>query len=260
MTDLIDPVDDRPWPEPRTDGTTPETALRVPFSIGIGLSLVIWSVVAQLVAAIFFAAAGTDLDSPVSLRMVVVASQGLTLAGALLAMRASGRLSWRLWGPTRPQVRDLAMGLGVGLAGYAIVITWAVLYTVAFGEPAPTDQALLEDLSVSTTVLVLSFVAAAVLAPVVEEVIFRGVLFQAARRQLGLWPGVALSTFVFTVVHVELYPPLGLFQPVGLGGLVLLGAWLAWMFHRTGSLAVPIIGHAVFNAINLTIAVVAATA
>lgn len=249
----IDPQHDPAWPTPRTDGVTADAAFRVPFSIGIGLSLVIWTVVAQLLAASVFASFGVNLvDDVATGRVYVVVAQLLTFLGAWIALRGTGRWSWRVWGPTRPRALDVVVGVGVGVGGYLLVIGWVIIWTLFFGEPEPVEQMLLDDLGSSAFVVVLTYVAVVLMAPVVEELIYRGVLFQAARRRLGLFGGVALSALVFTVVHVELFQP---FQPVGLGGLLLLGAWLALMFHRSGSLTVPIVGHAVFNAINLSLAV-----
>lgn len=248
-----DSVGDPAWPQPRIDGTDAASAFRVPFSIGVGLSLVVWTFVAQLITVMVFTAVGVDLAGNVLAgRVAVLAAQVLALAVLLLALRATGRLTWRLLGPTRTRWRHVGVGLGVGLGGYVLVVAWAVLWTAVVGEPAPTEQMLLDDLGTSRAVVVATYLAVVVLAPLVEEVVFRGVLFQAARRRLGLAGGVLLSAGVFTLVHVELLQPL---QAASLGALFLLGAWLAVMFHRTGTLLVPVLGHAVFNAINLTLAV-----
>ncbi|MFT5222824.1 MAG: membrane protease YdiL (CAAX protease family), partial [Glaciecola sp.] len=232
------------WPTPRTDGITAEAAFRVPFSIGIGIGLVAWTFVAQLLVGIVAVALGIDLDDGGALRVIVVIAQIVTVAGTIFILRQSGRLSWRLWGPTRPSLRDLGVGLGAGLAGYAIVLAWIFLFTSIFGQPDPVEQALLRDVGTSVTVIVTSFLAAVLMAPIVEEIVFRGVLFQALRRRLGLIGAMAVSAGIFTGVHVELYPPGGAFQPVAVVALFLLGAWLAYSFHRSGSLTVPILAHA----------------
>lgn len=254
-TSEIDPANDPAWPGPRTDGASPQNAFRVPFSIGTGLALTLWTFFAQVLVGVVFQAAGADLDDEVVFRVLVVASQVTTFVGVLLGLRSTGRLSWRLLGPVRPQGRDVGVGLAAGLAGYAIVIAWALAWATVFGEPEPIEQSLLEGVDASTAVIALSFVIAVLLAPVVEETVYRGVLFQASRRHLGLVPGLLLSAAVFTAVHVELYPPIGSLQPVGLGGLFLLAVWLAAVHHRTGSLLVPVVAHGVFNALNLSLAV-----
>ena len=51
-----------------------------------------------------------------------------------------------------------------------------------------------------------------------------------------------MSSLVFGFVHLELIP-----TPASLAALVIVGAWLAGAFHRSGSLLVAVVGHATFN-------------
>lgn len=248
---------DPAWPVPRTDGATAEDAFRVPFSIAIGLGLVAWSVLAQVLVGTFAVTLGVDVGDATQLRVVIVASQVVTLIGALWLLHAQGRLSWRLLGPVAPASVDVLRGLGHGAIGYAIVLLWATAFAAVFGQPDPVEQTLLQDAGQSTAVVVASVLAAVLLAPVVEEVVFRGVLFQAARRQLGLAGGIVLSAVVWTLVHVELLPGVGTFQPVAVGAILLLGLWFAWSFHRTGKLVVVVVAHAAFNAVNLGLSLAA---
>lgn len=245
---------DPAWPTPRTDGAMPENAFRVPWSIAMGLALVAWSVISQVLVGGSAVSLGVDIEDPTQLRVVILGSQLVTLLGALWILHVSGRLSWRLAGPVAPKSLDVVRGLGNGAIAYAIVLLWAGVYTLAFGEPDPVDQALLEGAGASTSVIVTSVLAAVLLAPLVEEVIFRGVLMQAARRRLGLVGGIFLSSFVWTMVHAELLPGVGTFQPVAVGAIFILGLWLGWVFHRTGAIVVPIVAHATFNAVNLGVA------
>ncbi len=238
--------DDTPWPTPRTDGATPETAFRVPFSIGLGLALVAWSVFSQVFVGAAAVALGLDVDDPAALRIVIVGSQLTTLLGALWILHVTGRLSWRLAGPVAPSSVDVPAGIWRGLAGYGMVVLWITAYAAVFGEPEAVEQSLLQDAGSSTAVVVTSVLAAVLLAPLVEEVVFRGVLFQAARRRLGVAAGAVLSSAVWTAVHVELYA-----RPVALGAIFLLGLWFGWVFHRSGRLMVAVLAHATFNAINL---------
>lgn len=98
--------------------------------------------------------------------------------------------------------------------------------------------------------------AAVLAAPLAEELFYRGMLFQALRARVGVWPGILLSAGLFALGHRE---------SGNLGGSVLafllilpLGAYLAWLFQRCGTIAVPMAAHATFNA--LTTLVLLATA
>jgi uncharacterized protein len=84
-------------------------------------------------------------------------------------------------------------------------------------------------------------------APLAEEVFFRGFLFQALRHRLGVWPGIGISAYLFGLAHFQ-----GFDNIAGtLYALVVLstfGMYLAWMLDRRGHLATTMAMHAVFNA------------
>jgi uncharacterized protein len=251
------PDDDPPFSEPvdRRDRSA-EGAFRVPFSVGDAFVALIGFVVGQLIAGLAFGMllviTGRDVaDAPLAL--VGLGGQILGLALALGYLRARGRLTWRLLGPVRPSWLVVAIGLGVGVVGtigaYALNATLVTLV----GAEDPVEQDLLQEVLAGGRTTLLALVVAVIMAPLVEETLFRGVLFQSLRRRVGVWPAALLSSLVFTVIHVEIV----FSQPVALAGLFSLGVFLAWAFHRTGSLLVPIIGHAVFNGVSVLLAFVA---
>lgn len=75
-------------------------------------------------------------------------------------------------------------------------------------------------------------------APLMEEVVFRGVLFSVAARFLGRGYALTASGLFFGVVHANLIS----FVP-----LSLLGMFFAMAYERTRTLAVPVLMHALFN-------------
>jgi membrane protease YdiL (CAAX protease family) len=79
------------------------------------------------------------------------------------------------------------------------------------------------------------------IAPVAEELLFRGILYPAI-KQAG-FPRVALwgTSLLFAGIHVNL----GIFVP-----LLLLALVLAQLYERTGNLLAPIAAHVLFNALN----------
>jgi uncharacterized protein len=83
---------------------------------------------------------------------------------------------------------------------------------------------------------------AVVLAPLWEELTFRGFLLSAlAQTRLGFWPAALISNAIWTALHA--YSPAGIIS-VFTAGLVL--SWLVW---RSGSIRVPIIAHGFANLI-----------
>ena len=99
-----------------------------------------------------------------------------------------------------------------------------------------------ESLFIAVTAVVLI----AVLAPISEELFFRGFVFSGLRSRMSLWPAAVISGLVFGLVHA----PTGITTVVP---LAVLGAVLAWLYDRTGSLWPPVIAHAFNNALALAI-------
>jgi hypothetical protein len=85
----------------------------------------------------------------------------------------------------------------------------------------------------------------AVLVPVVEELIFRGLLHRTVRTRWPLIPSAILSGVVFAAVHLE---------PSALVPLFMVGFVFAWSYERSGSLWGSIIPHGGLNALTLLVA------
>ena len=87
-------------------------------------------------------------------------------------------------------------------------------------------------------------IAAVILAPIVEELIFRGCLYRFLKSQTTLLPAQIASGIFFSMIHWNLLS----FLP-----LVLVGIFLARIYEKTGSILVAIWFHAFFNAFSLSI-------
>lgn len=238
-----------PWPDRpddwHHDAPDPPQAFQVPLTWRHGLILAVWSILAQFTAAIPFLLLDTDPGAGLNLYVFLFASLVLTAAGGYLYLRSEDAWSWHLLGPVRPAWRHVWIGLGVGVSGYVIVIVLGALAVDLFGPIEPPDQELVNRSLEGGAATVLGMIAGVGIGPIVEEVIYRGVLFQGLRQRVGLWPAMGLSAIVFGLVH--------LLAPFYIVILAIFGFWLAGAFHRTGSLVVPIVGHATFNAIQLTV-------
>jgi membrane protease YdiL (CAAX protease family) len=86
-------------------------------------------------------------------------------------------------------------------------------------------------------------------APLAEEVLYRGLGHDLLRR-LGLapWSIIGAVSILFALAHWSVA------TGPALAGLFVLGLALGWSRERSGSLLAPIIGHALFNAVNLWLA------
>lgn len=141
--------------------------------------------------------------------------------------------------------RALRAGFGWGLVawlGATMASAGVVLVLEQLGvEPEPQTAeraiALLEPWLV--------IVAVVFLAPIAEEIFFRGIVFNAWLREGGRRRAYLGSSVLFAVIHISL---------VALVPIFLLGLALAWIYRRTGSLLAPIAMHATVNGISVAIA------
>jgi membrane protease YdiL (CAAX protease family) len=85
------------------------------------------------------------------------------------------------------------------------------------------------------------------LAPVLEEVYFRGFIFAGLRQRYSLPTAAGISAALFALIHLQWT----LFLP-----LVVLGFLLAAFYERSNSLWPPIVTHGLLNALALGIAYV----
>lgn len=83
---------------------------------------------------------------------------------------------------------------------------------------------------------------AVILAPLAEEVFFRGLLQSMVRRYtVGAWPAIIISSVIFAVMHLG--------TPQAIVPLFALAVVLGYSYEYTGRLYRPILIHALFNAV-----------
>lgn len=148
----------------------------------------------------------------------------------------------------RPLSRSNAlMGVAAGLG--AVIVSSVVEYL--------SDRYLHTNLAQdsSTTMvlphridqLALGVLTVAVLAPLTEEVYFRGLVLGWIRRHWGMAWAIGLSSLAFGVMHLKWLTPGGPTGMVATAELVAMGMLLALVAVRTGSLWTSVITHAVNN-------------
>jgi uncharacterized protein len=82
-----------------------------------------------------------------------------------------------------------------------------------------------------------------IVGPLIEELLFRGVLLSALMRSLSTAWSITISAVLFGVVHLE-----GLdFKWFALPGLILLAVGLAWLRLKSSSLWPAVLAHGVYN-------------
>lgn len=125
----------------------------------------------------------------------------------------------------------------------ASILILAAILTTIFGEQ---ENELLRILKSSRTAVYLVAFLATFTAPLVEEVIYRGILYSAFQRSFGTISAVFLVTFLFALVHVPQYYP----DFVSISMICLVSLILTVIRARTGNLLPCIALHFVFNGIQ----------
>lgn len=194
-------------------------------------------------------AADVEVAGAALLGIVLIAqlAAAVAIVGAVVLRR---RPLTVLLGPERARSVHVAVGVAVGAGGVLVAYGINALLLRLSGSTEPVEQLLLEELAAGTGAVVLAVVVAVVLAPVVEEVVFRVLLLGAILRRAGVVPALVGSTLAFTVAHAEVATS----QPLALVGLGALGLLLGVAYLRSGTVVVPIVAHATFNAVSLTLA------
>ncbi|MEL6499560.1 MAG: type II CAAX endopeptidase family protein [Planctomycetota bacterium] len=171
---------------------------------------------------------------------------------------------WKLLGPEnlRPRIRDLWIGVAALALSYPLMhltsLAASTLYTITGGAPdSPLQHGTLELLATGDRASVwwLAIVAGAVLgAPILEEVVFRGLLQPAIRATAGPWAAILISGALFTMLHIPRGPDSGGATWLAIPTLTVLALALGIARERSGRLGVPIVMHIAFNALNVGLA------
>ncbi len=120
----------------------------------------------------------------------------------------------------------------------AVSLLWQGLLQ-GLGVPAdPQELIAIFTNTKSPWLIAALIVLATVIAPVTEELVFRGGLFRFMRTRLPRWAALLLPACLFAALHLNLAS----FVP-----LAALGIVFSLAYERTGSIAVPVIAHGLFN-------------
>jgi membrane protease YdiL (CAAX protease family) len=181
-------------------------------------------------------------DAPVALYAITVIA--MAAAGAVLVLAARGaKWSARDYlGLTMPKPRHVLVGLAsllaFGLAAFGLE------YLFPAFDQTPVMVSEYRALLGSPSGLVMFWLSLVVIAPVSEEIIFRGFLFRGwSASRLGAVGALVLTSLIFASLHVQYTVP-GMIE-VFAGGLLLgVARW------RTGSTVLAILLHATWNLVN----------
>jgi membrane protease YdiL (CAAX protease family) len=172
---------------------------------------------------------------------------GIGVLGMAALFRRRGT-DWRPAVGFRPGSSRGALALG-GFFFFAVLpplfamsIVYDKLCRLAHVEETaqPVVDLLIGSESVIAIGLIMAF--AIVVAPVFEELFFRGFAYPALKQRWGPWKALAAVSAVFALVHMHV---------PSMGPLFVLALGLGLAYELTGSLLTPITMHALFNTANV---------
>lgn len=209
------------------------------YLMGFGIYLGVQAAAEGLAApegAAMEAIISTHLSSPQGMGASYIL-QALVIIPFVLMASNFKHQPWQQTLALRPFHRNWLYYWGIVLAIYMVVQhVLQFIFTVEVSE-------FLQQLASSKSFL--AFIAIAIFAPVLEELVFRGYLFAAWRQtRLGLSGTLVLTSSIFTALHIGQYGVLLLII------LFIFSIILGLARERTGSLWVPIILHALNNVIS----------
>ena len=125
---------------------------------------------------------------------------------------------------------DFIMAI-VGGAGVSIALNIVIALTNMAGK----DTAFVEvSDSITSNPLIVTIICAGILIPIVEEILFRGLIFNRIKCQYNFLAGLLISSLLFGIYHGNIVQ--GIYA-------TLLGIFLGFAYHKTKSILIPIFIH-----------------
>ncbi len=128
----------------------------------------------------------------------------------------------------------------VALIPVLLLMMAAIFFVTKWIKYQPPVQPIVEVFmeEKETAVLWISTIFAAVFGPVAEEIFFRGFMYGAIRKTLGVFWGMVITAAVFSFLHAHI---------VGFLPIMALGILLAYLYEKTGSLVPSMMVHVFHN-------------
>ncbi len=186
--------------------------------------------------------------------VATIAAALLIVAILLLWLRHSHPRWWEILGPPARWWPEIRAGVVFGIGLYPAVVFIVGLILVVLlrwlsGDSVQAPEQVSQGLSAAGIAVMVAY--ATVVAPLGEELFFRGILFRSIRDRIGFWPGALGSGVAFGLIHYIPGPALD--SVLLMSVMVFTGIGLAYTYERRGTIVAPMAAHVTFNIIGLTL-------
>ena len=247
--------------EPSTSSNNsnqPSPGVNTPWSagqtLGLGLALSILLLLVNMVVALVMASIGSVVDSDFNqklflrglqhdgryLTLVILATNLVTIWLVLQFVRLRGAVDWKTYLAVR-----LPAHSAWGVATVTVVLYLSVSHLVGQVYQRPVFPEFLIEVYQSAAPMLLFWFAVVIIAPLAEELFFRGFLFIGLRNsRIGASGAIVTTALAWSLTHVQydFYEKVEIF---------LLGVLLGWLRYRYNSVLVPLVVHLIMNLIVL---------
>lgn len=155
---------------------------------------------------------------------------------------------FEIFGLRRPDWKRIAIVVGLGILAILLLANLAGVVAEpwlkrTFGEQNPQEavKMMLEAKANNPKLLIGLAFLACIVAPICEEILFRGYLYGILKRYSCRFFAAIMSGLIFGVIHGSMW---------SLAPLVVIGILLAVIYEVSGSLWASIICHSLFNSMS----------
>lgn len=252
MSDSIPPRPDGPHPAPVPPMPTPPQRQRATWrwweAIGVYVVVMLVSSFVTLPVLLLIHSKGlADLAGSAVVAVVTVALLVAWLSRYHRAWRAVVGFPARVWPEVRAGAAFGALLYPAIVFGVGFVVN--LLFSMLSGHQVRAPQQIPSHLSAVGTTVATAY--AVVIAPIHEELFFRGILFRSLRDRHGFRIGMVGSGLAFGLIHYIPGPALDSLLLMSV--MVFTGMALAYLYERRGNIVANMVAHATFNVIGLVL-------
>jgi len=215
--------------------------------------LIVITIASQMIFSGLFFASSKIYDKSVQLAIILAITAVANIAIVCLAVFTAWCRDWII--SFRFRLRKIKFWRLIKWCACALIISYifSLLYgllIIGLGIEIPPDilREFLPD-KISPLLATEMIVVVAIIAPIAEEIIFRGVLYRALRQRFSLRTSLLLSSALFGIIHFDIYR----FIP-----LMFMGIIMAYLLEKTRSIYSSILFH-IANNLFAVVAVIIST-